>query len=341
VGNITGTLLAVILSGLCDVHYVHRVDGQEFAFHTADIRAELEEIPLTHPAVRRWLEGFIAAGEEGLVAPPAMQAAQARHRDDQGGSVVLRFFLADLHIHTVLSACAEAEMLPEFILERAQQLGLRLIAVTDHNSAENVAAMLTAAEGTGITVFPGIEVETREEVHLLCLFDTLEQVTRWQEQVYARLPPLKNRDDVFGVQVVLDADGDAVGYNQRLLLTSTSSSVEEVVQRVRDLNGLCIPAHVDRPSYSVIANLGFIPPDLGIIGVEVSRLVAPTEARARFPELEQYSLIANSDAHRLQDMAARTTLKMAAATIGELSLALAGEEGRGVWVDGVCSMRCA
>jgi hypothetical protein len=252
---------------------------------------------------------------------------------------VLRFFVADLHIHTILSACAESEMMPEFILERAQQLGLGLIAVTDHNSAENAAAMLAAAEETGVTVLPGIEVQTREEVHLLCLFDTLEQVTRWQGEVYAHLPPLKNKEDVFGVQVVLSAEGD-LSYNERLLLTSTSFSVEEVVQRVRDLNGLCIPAHVDRPAYSIIANLGFIPPDLGLVGVEISHLVGLKEARTRFPQLKRYSLVASSDAHRLQDMASRTTLKMTEATVTELSLALAGEEGRTVWVDGICSVRC-
>ena len=251
----------------------------------------------------------------------------------------MRFFVADLHIHTALSACAESEMMPEFILERAQQLGLGLIAVTDHNSAENVAAMLAAAEETGVTVLPGIEVQTREEVHLLCLFDTLEQVTRWQGEVYAHLPPLKNKEDVFGVQVVISAEGD-LSYNERLLLTSTSFSVEEVVQRVRDLNGLCIPAHVDRPAYSIIANLGYIPPDLELVGVEISHLVSLKEARTRFPQLERYSLVASSDAHRLQDMDSRTTLKMTEATVAELSLALAGEEGRAVWVDGICSVRC-
>jgi len=249
----------------------------------------------------------------------------------------LRFFLADLHIHTVLSACAEIEMLPEFIMERVQQLGLGLIAVTDHNSAENVAAMLATAEGTGVTILPGMEVQTREEVHLLCLFDTLEQVTLWQEEVYAHLPPLKNKEDVFGAQVVLSAEGD-LSYNERLLLTSTSFSVEEVVQRVHDLNGLCIPAHVDRPAYSIIANLGFVPPDLGIVGVEISHLVSLKEARTRFPQLEQYSLVAGSDAHRLKDMASRTTFKMAEANVVELALALAGEGGRTVWVDGLCSV---
>jgi PHP family Zn ribbon phosphoesterase len=251
----------------------------------------------------------------------------------------VRFFKADLHIHTVLSACAEVEMLPEFILERAQELGLELIAVTDHNSAENVAAMLSAVEGTGITVLPGMEVQTREEVHLLCLFDTLEQVLTWQGQVYGRLPRLKNKEEVFGTQIVLDAAGEVLGRNERLLLTSTNYSVEDVVQRVRQLGGLCIPAHVDRPAYSIIANLGFIPPGLAFAGVEISHLVTLKEARERFPELRQYALVANSDAHRLKEMISRTTLKMEEATVNEVALALAGEGGREVWVDGMSAGR--
>jgi PHP family Zn ribbon phosphoesterase len=250
----------------------------------------------------------------------------------------LRFFTADLHVHTVLSACAEMEMLPEFILERAQELDLNLIAVTDHNSAENAAAMMTAAKGTGITVLPGMEVQTREEVHLLCLFDTLEQVVDWQQVVYAHLPSLKNKEQVFGTQVVLDVDGEPVGTNDRLLATSVSLSVDQVVQRVRGLNGLCIPSHVDRPAYSLIANLGFIPPDLEIVGVEISHLVGPKEARAHFPQLEHYSLVADGDAHRLKEMARRTTLKMDEPTVAELALALAGTGGRGVWVDGIQSL---
>jgi PHP family Zn ribbon phosphoesterase len=247
----------------------------------------------------------------------------------------LRFFTADLHLHTVLSACAEPEMLPEFILERAAELGLDLIAVTDHNSAENCEAVLHAAAGTGITVFPGMEVQSREEVHLLCLFDTLDQALIWQTQVYASLPPLKNKPDVFGAQVILNAEGDPTSYNERLLVTSISMSVEEVVQSILSMGGLCLPAHVDRPAYSIIANLGFIPPDLGIHAVEISPLVGPRDARARIPGLERYSLIANGDAHRLKDMVRRTTLKMAEPSIAELDLALAGEGDRGVWVDGV------
>jgi len=247
---------------------------------------------------------------------------------------MLRFFVVDLHIHTVLSPCAEKEMLPGLIVEQAQALGLNVIAVTDHNSAENAAAMVHAARGTDIIVLPGMEVQTREEVHLVCLFDTLEQVAEWQKQVYAHLPPLKNREKVFGVQVVLDAQGEPTGYNDRLLITSTSFSIDQAVKRARELNGLCVPAHVDRPAFSVVANLGFVPPDLDIPGVEISHLVSPAEAHARFPQLKPYGLIANSDAHRLEDISGRTTLKLAEPTVAEIGLALAGKQGRGVWIDG-------
>ena len=232
-------------------------------------------------------------------------------------SVMWRFFLADLHLHTCLSPCAELEMLPEFIVERAQDLGLEIIAVTDHNSAENAAAAVNAARGTGVTVFPGIEVQTREEVHLVTLFDTLEQVASWQEQVYTNLPPLKNDETVFGQQLLLSAVRKPVGYLDRLLLTSTYFSVEDVVQRVRELDGLCIPAHVDRPMYSIISNLGFVPPELDIVGVEISHNIGPVEARARFPQLARYGMVASSDAHRLNDMVRRTTFKVAMPTVAE------------------------
>jgi PHP family Zn ribbon phosphoesterase len=228
-------------------------------------------------------------------------------------------------------------MLPEFILERAQELGLQIIAVTDHNTAANAAAVVNAARNTGITVLPGMEVQTREEVHLLTLFDTLEQTASWQEQVYANLPPFKNTEAAFGEQLLLDAFGEPAGYLDQLLITSTNFSVEDVVQRVHELDGLCIPAHVDRPVYSIIANLGFVPPELDIVGVEISSNIGPVEARERFPQLARYSLLACGDAHRLKEMVKRTTFKMAAPTVAEVSLALAGVEGREVWVDGLRS----
>ncbi len=232
-------------------------------------------------------------------------------------------------------------MLPELLLERARALGLHILAITDHNSAENVAAVLHAAEGSGVTVLPGMELQTREEVHLLTLFDRLEQVLAWQERVYASLPALKNDAAFFGEQIVLDEQGEPVGTLDRLLVVSSSFSLDEAVEQVTELGGLCIPAHVDRPAFSVIANLGFIPPHLPLSGAEISPNVGPLEARVRFPELARYGLVAGGDAHRLGEIGRRTTVKVAAPTLGELALALTGSEGREVWVDGTCTTRCA
>ena len=178
--------------------------------------------------------------------------------------------LIDLHIHTVLSACAEVEMIPPLIVRRAQELGLDVIAITDHNCAANVAATVEAATHTGITVLPGMEVQTREEVHMLCLFDTLEQVEAWNRVIRAELPDAKNNEDFFGAQYVVDASGEYRYTEERLLSTSTALSVEQVVAGVNALQGICLPAHVDRPSFSILSNLGFIPPDLPIAGIEIS-----------------------------------------------------------------------
>jgi hypothetical protein len=167
----------------------------------------------------------------------------------------------------------------------------------------------------------------------------LEQVGSWQEEVYASLPALENDEDVLGMQVVLDASGAVSGRNERLLLTSTSLSVDEVVERVRDRGGLCIPAHVDRPAYSIISNLGFIPPALDIAGAEISPNVGLQEARDRFPELAHFGLVAGGDAHRLREIGRRTTFKMAEATVAEIAMALVGQGDRGVWVDGFRSVK--
>ena len=243
---------------------------------------------------------------------------------------MLKPYVADLHIHTVLSACADVEMMPPLIVERALELGLSLIAITDHNSAENVAAVMEAAKGTNLTVLPGMEVETREEVHLLCLFDTLEQVLTMQGRVYNHLPPLKNKDDIFGPQFVVDAMGEFITYNDRLLLTATSLSVEEVVERVNELGGICIPAHVDRPSYSLLANLGFIPPGSNFPALEITPRAKPAELLKQFPDLTGYTLIVGGDAHCLSEINPGIVLTMEEPTVAELVLAFSSREGRRV-----------
>jgi PHP family Zn ribbon phosphoesterase len=238
---------------------------------------------------------------------------------------MLRGRWADLHLHTVLSACAEVEMIPPLIVQRALELRLDWIAVTDHHSAGNVRAVRAAAEGTGLAVTPGLEVESREEVHLVCLFDAIEQAERWAAAVAEHLPPRLNDERFFGAQLLVDASGDYVRTERQLLLTATDLSVEEIVSCVARLGGLAIPAHVDRPAHSLLGNLGFVPPGLDIAGLEISPRTSGSAFRQAHPELEGYGLLCSGDAHRLSDMVRRTLVVTRAPTVVELGRALRAE----------------
>lgn len=237
-------------------------------------------------------------------------------------SFVLRPLIADLHVHTVLSPCAEVEMIPPLIVRRALALGLDLIAVTDHNAAANCAAVMQAAVGTGLTVLPGMEVQTSEEVHALCLFDTLEQVLTWQGMVFDHLPNQLNLEDMLGAQFVVDATGDYVRTEPRLLLTSTDLTLDDVIRRVHALGGLTIPAHIDRPSFSLLANLGLVPPGLAVPALEIFRLTDPAKLVAQHPDLAAWPLIRGGDAHHLNDITPALRLMVDEPNVDVLSRAL-------------------
>lgn len=239
---------------------------------------------------------------------------------------------ADLHLHTVASACAEPEMTPAAIVRAARELDLRIIAVTDHHSVENVEAVTRAASGAGLAVLAGMEVQTREEVHVLCLFPALAPAVEWQAWIWRHLPDLPNREDFFGPQRVVDAAGNLLGKNPRLLQTSVSLRFEEVIERAPAFGGLAIPAHVDRPRYSLMANLGMVPEGVRLAGAEISRHITAAEARARFPQLQGLGLIQSGDAHRLCEMIRKTAFLLREPSLEEIRLALRGEEGRAVRV---------
>ena len=219
-------------------------------------------------------------------------------------------------------------MIPPLIVRQALKLGLQLIAVTDHNSAANCAAVIQAAQGTGLAVLPGMEVQTAEEIHVICLFDTVEQALTWQGTVFDHLPDQANAEDLFGAQYVVDAEGEYLRTETRLLQTATDLPLEEILRRVKALGGLAIPAHVDRPSYSLLANLGFVPAGLDAPALEIFRLTDPAAAIARWPDLAPYPLIRSGDAHRLNEITPALKLTLAAPTVAELALALAGSNGR-------------
>ncbi len=244
---------------------------------------------------------------------------------------MLKEYRADLHIHTILSPCTElTEMSPHAIVKQAQKVGLDSIAICDHNSCENVAALRSAANNSGLVVIAGIEITSQEEVHILGLFDGEEGAARVQEVVYAHLPG-ENDEETFGHQVVVNEEEEVVCFNKKLLIGATTLPLEKVVDLIHSENGLAIASHIDREAYSIIGQLGFIPPGIALDALEFSPRLSSSEVKKRFPQTGSYPLITSSDAHNLEDIGNSSTIfLMEKVNIGEMKLALMGKGGRKV-----------
>ena len=201
----------------------------------------------------------------------------------------------DLHIHSCLSPCGEEEMTPNNIIGMAQILELDAIAVADHNTAKNLPAVMELGQASGVLVVPAIEVTTAEEVHVLSLFPDLSSALEMDRILYEALPPVMNRPDIFGRQLWMDEEDTVLGETDKLLINATSLSIEKIFQQVRALGGVPIPAHIDKNAYSVLSNLGFIPPELEAATVEVKR--------PPFAGADGYRVITDSDAHALETLA--------------------------------------
>lgn len=219
-------------------------------------------------------------------------------------------------------------MLPPLIVQQALDLGIRLIAITDHNASANIAAVQKAALGTELIVLPGMELQTKEEVHNLCIFDTLEQIHTFQTWVDARMPDQENRPDFFGDQLVVDENGDFIRREPRLLLTSANTSIEEACARVHEIGGMFIPAHVNRQAFGLLANLGMVPAELCIEGLEISRHLQPADAVRLYPQVKGYPLIRSGDVHRLEEFLGVNYFSVRSPTISELQLAFSHSENR-------------
>jgi hypothetical protein len=241
----------------------------------------------------------------------------------------LKSVTIDTHVHSCLSPCATLDMTPIKIVREALKRKLAMIAITDHNSAENVAAVMACATGTGLTVIPGMEITTAEETHIIGLFEDVTGALSMQALIYANLYPGENDADVFGLQVVANEYDEVEGINTRLLIGGTHLTLTEVVKGVHDYGGLAVAAHIDRQSFSVISQLGFIPDDLDFDALEVSPRLPLEQARIAYPEYEKFPFITASDAHDLADLGSSPTLIEAASPeMAELKLALKGLEGR-------------
>ena len=243
----------------------------------------------------------------------------------------LRRFRADLHIHSCLSPCGELSIYPRKIVERSLEEGLEIIALTDHNTAENAAAVLRAAEGTGLTVFPGIELTSEEEVHILGLFKTMEAVLPVQDEVFRKLPEAAENDPFIKDQVIVNQDDEVTGFSPHFLMAAAALNVFEIVELIHRNGGLAIASHVDRESFSLFSQLGFLPADLPLDALEISPRMTVPLARASYASCAHLPMVRFSDAHQPHDIGRPfTEFLLAAPALSEIRMALRDSEGRRV-----------
>lgn len=210
---------------------------------------------------------------------------------------------ADLHIHSCLSPCGDNDMTPGNILGMAVVKGLDMVAVTDHNAARNLPAAQKIADAYGLLLIPGMEITTREEVHMLGYFPSVETAVEFGDMLREHLPKKKNKPSFFGQQLILDEDDQVIGEEDALLIGATDFPLEAAAEKVREYGGVPVPAHINRGSNGLLVNLGFLPPKPFFPTVEVWRdLPCPLEA------LEGKHVLHSSDAHYLENILEKESL---------------------------------
>jgi len=235
-------------------------------------------------------------------------------------------FKADLHVHTCLSPCTELDMSPKGILTAAKKKEIDILGICDHNSSENSLAVMNAAKRMNISVIPGLEVTSQEEVHVLALFDNTENALKLQEHVYENLPG-ENDEKAFGMQVVVNENEEVLGFNNKLLIGATTIPLEEIIRIIHSFDGMAIASHIDRESFSIIGQLGFIPDNLELDALEISPAITFEEAKKRYAY--NFPITCSSDAHYPDDIGKSfTSFLLQEGTTAEIKKALKNEEGR-------------
>ena len=211
----------------------------------------------------------------------------------------------DLHVHSCLSPCADDDMTVNNIANMAMLCGLDIVALTDHNSLKNCPAYFSACTKTGVVPVAGAELCTREEVHALCLFPSLETGMAFDAYLEKLTPFFVNNPDIYGNQLILDGDDRVIAEEQKLLIASCDIGIEELPALMRRYGGIAVPAHIDRPSFSLLANLGFIPNEYEFTCYELKNIDALPRLTAANPALSKARIVSNSDAHSLGDIAGK------------------------------------
>lgn len=222
----------------------------------------------------------------------------------------MRKMLLDLHIHSVLSPCADILMTPGNIIKKAIEKGIDIIAITDHNSIKNLKSAKEIAADKNIIIVPGIEVQSKEDIHLLSYFENLKDLNSYYELIYEGLSNIKNDEEKFGHQIIVDKNDQFIDKEEKLLMNSTNYSLKELVKLTNKFNGIPVPSHADR-SFGLIKNLGFIPEDLNIKYLELNFNMTLSQYYNQYPYLKNFQLINNSDSHYLNQLEPKMKLNLA------------------------------
>lgn len=215
-------------------------------------------------------------------------------------------------------------MTPANIAGMAALNGLEVVALTDHNTARNCPAFLKWAEEYGLVGIPGMELCTAEEVHVVCLFPTLEDALAFDQYVYGRILPVENKPEFFGHQLLMDGEDQVVGEEPRLLISATTIPFDQVYDLVVQYRGVMIPAHLDKSTTSLLSNLGFVPTDSKFTCAELKDMSNLHRLRAANPYLEGCNIISSSDAHYLEHInQANYTIRAASRSVPDILAALA------------------
>lgn len=230
----------------------------------------------------------------------------------------MRYFY-DLHLHSCLSPCGDMDMTPNNITGMASILGLQIIALTDHNTCRNCEATIEAGKRNGVVVVPGMELTTSEDIHAVCLFPSLEKAMDWDAYVDAHRIKIKNRADIYGRQVLMNAEDEEIGEIEHLLLPGTEISIMNAYRKVQEFGGICYPAHIDRDSLSILSVLGEIDLYCGFVTAELADFAKLEALRLVHPILDALHIVSSSDAHYLENMRdAAFTLNLEEPTAAEV-----------------------
>ena len=245
----------------------------------------------------------------------------------------MHWYKADLHIHSVLSPCGDLQMSPNAVMKKAYKKNLDLIAITDHNSIDNCKVYHHVASKFGINLLYGIEIQTAEEIHVIALFDDFDTVAKFAKIIYDSLLPVANDPEFFGDQVVIDANENIVRFENKALINSSMLTLEEIAGIAEEHDAFIFPAHVDAASYSIIGQLGIIPDNLNFHACGITAKADPQNLITMYPQLANFTLIKNSDAHYLDDIGSGyTEFYLDSPSIDELKKACRNQFGRKVFV---------